>query len=339
MIALAAFVTAVAVPPLWTTNHTSQVKSIHARVLGNGPVVWTGSTFYDDESVSAIYARTGKLLWNNVALDEWTYGVALQPSTGGIAGAATFGCPFDTEKTPVPPCELGFWASATDKTLSWKVPVANAELSASAGAPSVAFTPDGQSIIVTFVDMNSTVSPGGEFVAVASAGPDPPALPLTRALLGSNGNGEGLHIATAAAGSALVSLPSATSKVHGLAHYGVTIGSDRISVDSVAAINCDDVNANCVWYAANANLSSVIVGAFSLMDSPANACPFQSKDALRWGFSYIGTMGTSAGTTMEYSREWSVCSTPDNTKALESVQLVCNETRVLVAFSNIEPGE
>ena len=113
--------------PLWLTNHTSQVKSMQTR----GSLVITGSEFDSDQSVSSLNAQTGKVLWTSTALAQWTYGVAVSSEDAAPPCIAAFGCAFDTERTPVPPCELGLWRNTSDgASLAWKMPIADAELGA-----------------------------------------------------------------------------------------------------------------------------------------------------------------------------------------------------------------
>ena len=195
--------------PLWITNHTSQVMSMKTL----DALLITGSQFDSDQSVSSLDVKTGKVLWSSTTLEEWTYGVAVQPgsSDDSSIGVAAFGCAFDPEQEPVMPCELGFWKNASDVlSLVWKMPIAGAELSASHGPPFVSFTPDGKNIIVTFIDRNSTTNPGAEFMAVVPVKDATSSAPL-RAMLGY-GLGHGLHVdaSTADAGSvthALLSRP------------------------------------------------------------------------------------------------------------------------------------
>ena len=179
--------------PLWLTNHTSQVKSMQTR----GSLVITGSEFDSDQSVSSLNAQTGKVLWTSTALAQWTYGVAVSSEDAAPPCIAAFGCAFDTERTPVPPCELGLWRNTSDgASLAWKMPIADAELGAGSGPPYVAFTPDGKSIVATFIDHNSTTNPGAEYIVVVSVNGTASEAP-SRALLGS-GQGHGLHLATPA---------------------------------------------------------------------------------------------------------------------------------------------
>lgn len=210
-------------PALWVANHTSQVKSTATLSLPgttSATVLFTGSQFTADQSVTALDMQSGRVLWSSNQLGQWTYGVALQPVQRGTAAPAlaAFGCQFDAQAAAVPPCELGFWKNATNGSLSWKISIPDAELSANFGPPFVAFSPDGESILVTFIDRNSTKHPGGEFLAVVPVHgkkdglhTNSPGAP-SRALLGA-GHGHGLHLlhpAAAAVNSttqALLTLP------------------------------------------------------------------------------------------------------------------------------------
>ena len=64
--------------PLWSQNHSSQVKDLASRVVGSGePLVATGSEYTSDEDVSALHARTGEAFFSSTALTEWTCAPAL----------------------------------------------------------------------------------------------------------------------------------------------------------------------------------------------------------------------------------------------------------------------
>ena len=59
--------------PLWSQNHSSQVKDMASRLTAGGdPLVATGSEFTSDEDVSALDARTGEAFFSSTALSEWT---------------------------------------------------------------------------------------------------------------------------------------------------------------------------------------------------------------------------------------------------------------------------
>ena len=201
--------------PLWVVNHTSQVMSMATLSLpdGKGPALFAGSQYTSDQSVSSVDMQSGKLLWSSTALGQWTYGVALSPvhSGDGTRALATFGCPFDPEQAPVAPCELGFWKNATNGTLSWRMPIPGAEVSASHGPPFISFSAEGDHLLATFVDRNASDHPGAEFLAVVGVKGGSSAQ-ISRALLGA-GMGHGLHVLHPAATKvsstiqALLSLP------------------------------------------------------------------------------------------------------------------------------------
>jgi outer membrane protein assembly factor BamB len=169
-------------PPLWTQNHTSQVKSFASRMVdasgsGSGssstPLVATGSQFTSDQDVSALHARTGEAFWSSTAMDEWTYGVALQPRLPAdpsrpSVGLVAFGCPFAPSGIP-PPCVLGFWKDATKGKLAWKAPLLGSALNPGVGPPTVFFSADGKQIIALYSRAASSPSlPPIELLAVVS---------------------------------------------------------------------------------------------------------------------------------------------------------------------------
>ena len=143
-------------PPLWSQNHSSQVKSFASRMVhaGSGgaalPLVASGSEYVSDQDVSVLHARSGKTFWSSTAMQEWTYGVALQPVAADpsyqTVGLVAFGCPFFASGIP-PPCVLGFWQDATVGNLTWKTTLEGATLGASSGPPSVFFSADGSQIL------------------------------------------------------------------------------------------------------------------------------------------------------------------------------------------------
>ena len=106
-------------------------------------------------------------------MQEWTYGVALQPLTADptslSVGLVAFGCPFFASGIP-PPCVVGFWKDATKDDLTWKAPLDGASLSASSGPPSVHFSADGKQIIAVYTKPGTDPSvPPVEYVALVSA--------------------------------------------------------------------------------------------------------------------------------------------------------------------------
>ena len=70
----------------------------------------------------------------------------------------------------MPPFILGWQMSSTFTTMADTLELKAEKQSAHLGLiRSVAFSPDGKSILVTFVDRNATDHPGGEWLAVVSA--------------------------------------------------------------------------------------------------------------------------------------------------------------------------
>jgi hypothetical protein len=323
------FVALVAAPPLWLTNHTSQVLSIEARMLDDAtPLIATGSQYTDDPSASSLHAKTGQPFWSSAALGEWTYGVALQLAPA--KGLAAFGCPFDPEQAPVAPCEVGFWPDATKNTLAWKRAIPGAEVSASHGPPFVGFSSDGQSIVVTFIDRNSTSSPGAEFIAVV---PLQEGGKITSALLGA-GLGHGLHIAlgNASTSRALLSRQGSTGQAHFPVQWGPT---GAITVGSTAAIDCNGTAA-CGWLAASDDFSTVVVEAAVVATGARTACTVQPKDPNRWGFALLRGGAGEPNWPLKYKTAWAQCSDATNGKSLTSLQLV--GSRVIASFAHVPTG-
>lgn len=326
-------------PTLWLTNHSSTVKSIVPLVLDISPLVVTGAQFTSDECVSALHADTGKLFWSSTVLAEWTYGVAVQPdqgANGGSRGVAAFGCPFDPGTAPISPCELGFFKDVTDGTLAWKIAIPGAEVGASAGPPSVAFTPDGESIVVTFVDRNSTSNPGAEFMAVVSVA-NPKATP-SRATLGA-GTGHGLHLATGKTSDstvrALLSRHDATSNTDLHVDVQFAGAGAPITVAPDPSIDCNGTSV-CGWMASSPDLSTVIVDARPATMS-GSVCPYQPQNPLMWGFALLTRNGARAQAA-RYSTAWAKCSGASNAKVMTSLHLASSGAQIITSFVHVDPN-
>ena len=207
-------------PPLWSQNHSSQVKSFASRMVhaGSGgaalPLVASGSEFLSDQDVSVLHARSGKTFWSSTAMQEWTYGVALQPVAADpnyqTVGLVAFGCPFFASGIP-PPCVLGFWQDATVGNLTWKTTLEGATLGASSGPPSVFFSADGSQILAVYTEPGPAPSaPPIEYLAAVSSADG--TLVATQRL--GAGSGHGVHVEQPdpsapppAVTNALISLP------------------------------------------------------------------------------------------------------------------------------------
>jgi hypothetical protein len=339
---------------LWSQNHSSQVKSFASRLVGALPLVASGSEYISDQDVSVLHADTGEPFWSSTAMQEWTYGVALQPLTAdptSSVGLVAFGCPFFASGIP-PPCVLGFWKDATKGNLTWKVPLDGATLSASSGPPSVHFSADGLQILAVYTKAGADPSvPPVEYVAVVSSTDG--TLVATQRLVGA-GTGHGVHVQQPdplapppAVTNALVSLPGSSSSnasAPGRAefHFALSLDKDGLHPNNTPLIDCNGTST-CAFLAASSDLTLVVVDAVPISNDPPGAtqvCSPLPTDAERWGFALYRGDGVSATMPKPYATQWAVCADAHQKpakerRALNSVSVVANSSRVVAVFSHI----
>lgn len=348
--------------PLWTQNHSSQVKSFASRMVdgsdGGGaavPLVAAGSEYTSDQDVSALHARTGKAFWSSTAMQEWTYGVALQPQLPAdpsrpAIGLVAFGCPFFASGIP-PPCVLGFWKDATDGNLTWKAPLDGATLSAAHGPPGVFFSADGSQILALYTQPGADPSaPPIEYLAVVSSADG--TVVATHEL--GAGTGHGVHVQQPnplapppATTNALVSLPgSSSTNVSSPGrvefHFALSLDKDGLHPNNTPLIDCNGTSS-CAFLAASSDLTMVVVDSVPISNdppSPTQVCSFLTTDAERWGFALYRGAGVSSSSPQPYATQWAVCAKPNQKptkerRALNSVTIVANSSRVVAVFSHL----
>ena len=353
---------AAATGTLWTQNHTSQVKSFASRMVQHAssggaalPLVATGSEYTSDQDVSALHARTGELFWSSTEMGEWTYGVALQPllpadASRPTVGLVAFGCPFFASGIP-PPCVLGFWEDATKGNLTWKAPLEGATLGAAHGPPSVFFSADGLQILAVYTKPGADPSdPPVEYLAVVTTADG---TLVTTHQLGA-GTGHGVHIEQPdplspppTTTNALVSLPgSSSSNVSAPGrvefHVALSVDKDGCHPNDTPLIDCNGTST-CTFLAASRDLTLVVVDAVPIENGPTRLvqpCAFLTTDAERWGFALYRGDGVSSIMPKPYATQWAVCAQKNQKptkerRALNSVEIVANSSRVVAVFSHI----
>jgi hypothetical protein len=346
-------------PVLWQANHSSQVKSVTTGALPASParaavpVLLTGSQFTSDEDVEAIHARTGELFWGSTALEQWTYGVALQPVVSAPApaappsvysteqlqrGVAAFGCPFSAHAKgtpPPPPCELGFWqdAGGSSSAPNWKMVIPNSTQNAGHGPPEVVFSGDGRSLIIKYHGDASFDGQDLEYLGVVSVA-GPTATPMATQLL-DWGYGHSLTVLRppATAGPPAAAKPSPTLALvtrsvvttgtineHFPMHYGLDPGSPIVIADK-PLIDCNRT-ADCRIMTTSEDLSQIVVSVVPIVDNSSTLCPFEPDNPYRWGVALLVADGpdsraqTSGGGDWPYSGysvAWVKCGADDVT--------------------------
>ena len=277
-------------------------------------------------------------------------GVALQhpsPSRSTI-GMAALGCPFDTGTSISQPCVVGFWADATKGKLTWKTSLANSQLNAGVGPPSVFFSADGEHVLGVYTGLpaNASTPPSEYLAAVAVADGS-----LSDTLLLGPGQGHGVHIsqpdpaakAPPAQTNALVSLPGSSPDGRSEFHVALTLDEKgKLNPNNTPLITCNGTSS-CAFLAASSDLSLVLVDAVPTIDAPGpnQPCAVLPTDAERWGFAMYKGKGVSATMPTPFATEWAVCAASVVTgerRALNAATIVVNATRVVAVFSHLVEG-
>merc|ERR1712151_62041 len=79
------------------------------------------------------------------------------------------------------------------------------------------------------------------------------------------------------------------------------------------------------------DLSIVLVDAAAT--GPGSACALQPMDPFRWGIASLHRSGTAWPPV--YTTKWTQCSTSSNTKALTSVRLTPDGSRIMTTFVHV----